>query len=187
MTAVYHSKRPCPKYLISYKLASKCKTKATLDHIGQRPSSYLEVKPTLLTDNDLRSKIYAARTPAETVEGERDIISDIGAHVTAWVLSHLDSLPADHPIYGPLTAGYERLPYVSSRPNRRSWTQIAQNLGDSVKEQMGPRVPVDACWVFKKTQIAIARQRRVTTVRLLASLADPTPVSWRASFGRGAR
>ena len=76
---------------------------------------------------------------------------------------------------------------ISPRSNGQCWANWCRKIAASVAREMGEKVPAGACWMSRLTVLDIGEPRglhstrslrKITVVRLLAFLADPSDTNW---------
>ncbi|KAI0879771.1 uncharacterized protein GGS22DRAFT_129006, partial [Annulohypoxylon maeteangense] len=131
--------------------------------------------------------IVVAAPPPDAAPPPIEHNDDIAAHVEQALLGLFRGLPRDQAIFGEPGRDLVRLPFEAKRKNGQSWARVCAVLGASVEAKMGRRVPRGSCWMSSKTVIDITvpkgphsndNYKKITTVRLLAFLADPTDANW---------
>ncbi|KAK9357952.1 hypothetical protein V1504DRAFT_462733 [Lipomyces starkeyi] len=99
-----------------------------------------------------------------------------------WLWSKRDKGQANHEIFGEPAQGLVRLPMYSSRPGRPSWAKVCKVIATWVHDEMKSSLKFEGCWMSRNDRLEITskgvRYRRVLVVRLLAFLADPSPIHW---------
>jgi hypothetical protein len=127
----------------------------------------------------------AAETEPDASPSEETI--RIAEHVEQRLLELFKRLPEAHPIFGEPAQDLVRLPMNSRRSNGQCWSHWCTKLGASVAREMGSRVPSGTCWMSRTTVVEIfattgahtrACLRKITTVRLLAFLQQPSDDNW---------
>ncbi|KAK9377578.1 uncharacterized protein V1513DRAFT_26 [Lipomyces chichibuensis] len=107
-------------------------------------------------------------------------------HCLLQLFLDLHTSDPNHQIFGEPSPGLVRLPLYSSRSTDQSWAKACRNIALSVVTEMKSSFQLKACWMSRTSKIYIQKTssrstviyQRVNIVRLLAFLANPTPLHW---------
>ncbi|KAK9429467.1 hypothetical protein V1505DRAFT_154281 [Lipomyces doorenjongii] len=99
---------------------------------------------------------------------------------------NLHTSDPEHEIFGEPGQDLVRLPLYSSGNTDQSWAKVCRSIALCVVTEMKSSFQFQGCWMahFLKVRICKTSNRRLVTyknvmiVRLLAFLADPTPLHW---------
>ncbi|KAK9241799.1 hypothetical protein V1506DRAFT_549599 [Lipomyces tetrasporus] len=92
----------------------------------------------------------------------------------------------DHEIFGKPAQGLVRLPLYSARIGEPSWAKTCGSFAVRVIDEMKSDFQLEGRWMSRTRYIQITRTskgnqvmyRQVSILRLLAFLAEPTPLHW---------